>query len=77
MKYNIMELDFSSPFNKLIKRSSVGKASLSNLDILYQPEICDLERGEIQCELNQWKRSEGLPDEGLCPPPSPAASWSH
>ena len=48
MKYNIMELEFSSPFNKLIKRSSVGKASLSNLDILYQAEICDLERGEIQ-----------------------------
>ena len=44
MEYNIMGLEFCLPFNKLIKRSSVGKASLSNLDILYEAEICDLAR---------------------------------
>ena len=43
MKYRIMGLEFCSPFNKLIERSSVSKASLSNLDILYEAEICDLE----------------------------------
>ena len=44
MKYNIMGLELCLPFNKLIKRSSVGKASLSDLDILHEAEICDLER---------------------------------
>ena len=44
MQYNITRLELGLPFNKLIKRSSVGKASLSNLHILYEAEICNLER---------------------------------
>ena len=48
-----MELWFSSPFNKLIKRAPVGKACLSNLDILYEAEICDLEiKGSLL--VSQW-----------------------
>ena len=53
MKYNIMGLELCLPFNKLIKRSSVGKASLSDLDILHEAEICDLEREGGK--LYQWR----------------------
>ena len=76
MKYNIMGLELCLPFNKLIKRSSVGKASLSDLNILHEAEICDLER-EGSYYIRGGCRGSSIPDEGPCPTPSPSVFWSH